>query len=93
MIEAKEFLEDAVAVMVERGKTYDNPQGERSMEKTVTAFNAITGKQLNEADGWLLMLLLKQVRQHQKNGFHLDSAQDSVAYAALLAEAESKHEI
>lgn len=90
MIQAGEFLNDAKEIMDERGKTYDNPKGERSMAATIEAFNAVTGKALTESDGWLIMLLLKQVRQNQKAGFHLDSAQDSVAYAALLAEAQSR---
>jgi hypothetical protein len=72
--------------MQERGKTYDSDGGERSMGKTIAAFNAITGRDLSEQDGWLLMLLLKQVRQWSTTQFHQDSALDSVAYAALLAE-------
>ena len=31
-------------------------------------------------------MLLKQVRQWQKPAFHRDSAEDAVAYGALLAE-------
>ena len=76
--------------MEERGKQYDSPGGERSMSKTVQAFNAITGHQLSEAEGWLLLQVLKDVRQWQKPGFHQDSADDGVAYAALKAEAKAK---
>lgn len=84
---APEFLTQAQHLLIERGKQYDQPEGERSMGKTIAAFNAITGRNLAEADGWLLMLLLKQVRQWQTPGkFHRDSAEDSVSYAALLAE-------
>jgi len=72
--------------MEERGKTYDQPSGERSMERTVKAFNAITGQHMTEAQAWLFMQLLKDVRQWQKPGFHEDSAEDCVAYAALKAE-------
>lgn len=57
------------------------------MGKTVTAFNAITGRDLSEAEGWLLMLILKQVRQWQTPNYHKDSAEDAVSYSALLAEA------
>lgn len=85
---APEFLGQAQRLLAERGKQYDQPGGERSMGKTIAAFNAITGRNLAESDGWLLMLLLKQVRQWQTPGkFHRDSAEDSVSYAALLAEA------
>lgn len=83
---AHDYLTQASNLMVERGKQYDKQSGERSMGKTVAAFNAITGRDLSESEGWLLMLLLKQVRQWQTPEFHRDSAEDSVAYAALLAE-------
>lgn len=84
---ADAFLQNAIDLLRERGKQYDQPGGERSMGKTVAAFNAITGRDLSEAEGWLLMLLLKQVRQWQTGTYHKDSAEDSVSYSALLAEA------
>lgn len=87
---AHEFLTAAAQHMLDRAKTYDRPEGERSMPAAVDAFNYITGHSLSEADGWLLMLVLKLVRLHQRAGFHQDSAEDAVAYAALLAEAKSK---
>lgn len=86
MDSATDFLKQASAIMEQRAAQYDQPGGERSMGRTVQAFNAITGKALTESDGWLLMLLLKQVRQWEAPGFHRDSAEDGVAYAALLAE-------
>lgn len=91
MIAAPDFLHRAAAIMEERGKQYDQPSGERSMGKCVAAFNAITGRDLSESEGWLLMAVLKQVRLFQKAGFHQDSAEDGIAYAALLAEAK-QHE-
>lgn len=81
------FLRRAAAIMDERGKTYDQAGGERSMGKTVAAFNAITGRDLTEAEGWLLLETLKNVRQWQRPAFHQDSADDGVAYSALKAEA------
>lgn len=83
------YLREASETMAERGKEYDKPSGERSMQATVWAFNAVTGAHMSESDGWLFMLLLKQVRQWQKPDFHEDSAVDGVAYAALLAESLS----
>ena len=72
--------------MVERGKTYDPSGGEeRSMPRIVAAFNALTGHNLTETDGWQFMLLLKLVRGRVTPG-HADSALDSVAYAALAGE-------
>ena len=85
---AHEFLQKASAHMVDRASTYDKPEGERSMRNTVIAFNAITGRDLKESEGWLLMLLLKKVRLFTRQGFHKDSAEDAIAYAALLAEAK-----
>jgi len=87
---ALSFLCNAGEIMKERGKQYDAEDGERSMGKTVAAFNSITGRDLSESDGWLLMLILKQVRQWQTDDFHEDSAIDSVSYAALLAESLAK---
>lgn len=88
-MKAPDALKRAAEIMDERGKQYDKPDGERSMAATVAAFNAITGQRLTESHGWLLMLLLKQVRQFQREGFHQDSAEDAIAYAALLAESKS----
>lgn len=86
---AENFLRDAGGAMAARAAQYDSPEGERSMGKTVAAFNAITGRDLTETEGWLLMLVLKQVRQFQAVP-RLDSATDSVAFAALLAESRMK---
>jgi len=73
--------------MDERGKQYDSPGGERSMGRCVTAFNALTGRDLTEAEGWLLLQILKDVRQWSRPEYHRDSAEDCIAYAALKAEA------
>lgn len=84
---APELLGRAAALMQERGKTYDEPEGERSMGKTIAAFNAVTGRDLTESEGWLLMCLLKAVRAASRKEPHRDSHEDLIAYAALLAEA------
>ena len=86
--DAAGFLNRASDEMKERAKTYDSKGGERSIHATVTAFNAVTGHNLTEQDGWLFMMLLKAVRANQ-NGYHEDSHTDMVAYAALLAESAS----
>lgn len=91
---APEFLAQAGAIMAQRAAQYDQPGGERSMGRTVEAFNIVTGHKLSEADGWLLMQLLKDVRQWQTPGkFHRDSAEDGVAYSALKAEALARGEV
>ena len=85
---APELLGRAAALMHERGKNYDEPQGERSMGKTVAAFNAITGRDLTESEGWLFMTTLKSVRGFTREEWHQDSFEDLIAYAALMAEAK-----
>jgi hypothetical protein len=87
---APDLLQRAASIMAERGKQYDKPEGERSMARTVAAFNEITGRDLTEAEGWMLLQVLKGVRLFTRPGYHADSAEDNIAYAALLAEAKAK---
>lgn len=85
---APQILKNAAAIMEQRAKQYDQPGGERSMGKCVAAFNAITGRELREDEGWLLIQILKDVRLYSNPAkFHQDSADDGVAYASLKAEA------
>ena len=89
-LSAPGILTSAAGHMADRAAIYDKPEGERSMGKTVAAFNILTDHKLTEAQGWLLLQLLKDVRLFQRDGFHRDSAEDCVAYAALKAEAKAK---
>ena len=91
-ISAIEFLERAADLMLERAQEYDSPEGERSMGRTVAAFNVLTGNILSEQEGWLFMMLLKLARQAQTDTWHQDSSEDAIAYAALMAEAWQNHE-
>jgi hypothetical protein len=84
---AQDLLHRAASLMDERGKQYDQRSGERSMQATVTAFNAISGYCLTEADGFLLMAILKMVRDQSREMPHRDSIDDLVAYASLYGEA------
>ncbi len=86
-MKAPEILTRSAEIMAERAKQYDSPEGERSMGKAVAAFNAITGQSLSEANGWLLMALLKMVRDNTTDKPHEDSIHDLVAYGALYGEA------
>lgn len=72
--------------MEARAATYDKPAGERSMAATVVAFNAQTGRDLTEDEGWLLMVNLKIVRDRQVKAGHIDSCEDLVSYSALYGE-------
>lgn len=89
-VKAAELLGRAAALMHERGKTYDAPAGERSMGKAIAAFNAITGRDLAESEGWLLLTVLKAVRAQTRREPHADSNEDMIAYAALFAEARGE---
>lgn len=89
-VRAADLLNKATVIMAERGRQYDKPEGERSMGRTIAAFNAMTGRDLTESEGWLLLQVLKGVRLFTTPGYHADSAEDNIAYAALLAESKSK---
>ena len=84
-MKATELLEKAAGHMKDRAATYDQPGGERSMGKTVAAFNAITGHELTEEQGWLLLGILKMARS-QQGQFRADNYEDEAAYAALRGE-------
>ena len=87
---APDILRKAEEIMRERGKQYDQDQGERSMEKIVNAFNAATGYNLKESDGWMFMMFLKIIRDNSKKEGHQDSCEDLVAYSALYGESRLK---
>jgi hypothetical protein len=91
---AVQLLDKAGEHMTQRVAQYDAPQGERSMGRCVAAFNIITGHTLSEAEGWLLLQILKDVRQWQTpDKPHRDSIEDCVAYSALKGEALFKQEM
>jgi hypothetical protein len=85
-VTAPMILMKAHGHITDRAATYDKPEGERSMGSTIAAFNIITGNALTESDGWLIMQILKDVRDRQTVAPHKDSLEDAVAYAALKAE-------
>lgn len=86
---AANFLQAGLNHMENRAATYDKPEGERSMGRTVAAFNVITGHAITEEQGWLLMGLLKMVRS-QQGEFKADNYQDEAAYAGLRGEAAAR---
>lgn len=88
-VTAASMLTAALGHMEDRAKTYDAPGGERSMGKTVAAFNIITGLELTEEQGWLFMEILKQVRS-QQGDYRADNYEDMVAYAALRGECAAR---
>lgn len=88
-VTAASMLQAALGHMEDRAKNYDAPGGERSMGKTVSAFNTITGLKLSEEQGWIFMEILKQVRSQQGN-YRADNYEDMVAYAALRGECAAR---
>lgn len=89
--DAVSMLIDAADTITERGKQRDQPSGERSMARTVRAFNAIYGTAITEVQGWQFMALLKIARS--AGGTHrLDDYVDQAAYAALAGECAEKPE-
>ncbi len=83
---AQSILRKAADLIEERAKQRDQPNGEKSMAKTVQAFNAIYGTSLTEVQGWHFMELLKMTRSAY-GVYVADDFEDKVAYAALAAEA------
>lgn len=84
-VTADKLLTNAAMLLEERGKTYDSGK-ERSAVKVATAFNAITDKDITPAEVYLILQILKDVRQWANEGYHKDSAEDCISYAALKAE-------
>ena len=88
---ADEILQIAEETIAQRGVMYDSTgqQQERSMGKVVAMFNALTGHELTNEQGWKFMCLLKLARSEQGE-FSLDSFIDLAAYAALAGEEAAK---
>lgn len=79
LLKAKQHLED-------RAAQRDKPEGERSMAGTIAAFNAITGHNLSERDGWIFMVCLKAKRACTTATGIGDDYEDGAAYFALAGE-------
>lgn len=82
---ADQILNEAAQIIKERAASRDT-ENERSMERTVNAFNAIYGTNLTTVQGWDFMSILKKVRGSQGQ-FREDDYTDDVSYVALKAEA------
>lgn len=87
---APDLLDAAAGHLRDRAATYDKPEGERSMAKTIAIFNLHHDTSLTEAQGWHLLQILKDVRLFTRETYHADSAEDCIAYAALKAESMQK---
>lgn len=83
-----DILREAAATIDQRAQQRDTV-AERSMARTVAAFNGLTGRDLTEEEGWLFMVALKLARATGGRAFHRDDYVDAAAYTALLAECSS----
>ena len=60
---------------------------ERSMRRCVDGFNALTGHELTEDQGWLFMVFLNMARAQNGNRYEKDNYVDGAAYLAFSGEA------
>jgi hypothetical protein len=79
------LLLEALATIDQRAQQRDTV-AERSMARTVAAFNGLTGRDLTEEEGWLFMATLKLARAAGGRTYHRDDYVDAAAYVALLGE-------
>ena len=92
LLTAGSILQTAAKHMEDRAATYDQQGGERSIHKTVTMFNTLTGAGLTDEQGWLFMACLKMVRA-QQGRYRADSYEDGAAYFALAGESAAQERI
>ena len=88
-VSASDCLKSAAGHLSDRASTYDSPNGERSMARTIGTFYALTDVFMTEEQGWMFMALLKMVRS-QQGDFKLDNYEDGASYFALAAEAAAE---
>lgn len=82
---APDLLLEAADAIGHRAAQRDQPDGERSMRRTVAAFNAMYGTRLTEEQGWRFMEILKIARAAGGKP-HRDDYIDGAAYSALAGE-------
>ena len=92
LLTAGNILQTAAKHMEDRAATYDQQGGERSIHKTVTMFNILTGAGLTDEQGWLFMTCLKMVRA-QQGRYRADSYEDGAAYFALAGESAAQERV
>ena len=92
-VSADGIMKESLKIMDGRAKQYDKEgTGERSMEAAIKSFNAITGNSLQPSDGYMLLMLLKLVRNQTvvDGAAAMDCVEDCVAYSALYGESVIK---
>jgi len=91
-MDAAKILTDASKIIGERGKSYDSSGRERSMKRTVDAFNAMYNKNLTTEEGWMFMVFLKAARS-TGNNHKLDNYLDGAAFFSLAGEEAHNTEV
>lgn len=86
---APAILQEAHRCIGDRASERDQ-ESERSMARTVAAFNAMYNLGMTVEAGWAFMVLLKMSRS-VGGGFKMDDYIDGAAYFALMGE-EALHE-
>ena len=81
---APAILQEAKRCIGDRANERDQ-ESERSMARTVAAFNAMYNLNLTEEQGWMFMVFLKAARA-SGGSFKLDDYVDGSAYFALAGE-------
>lgn len=87
---ATDILVTAADAIADRASQRDHANGERSMARTIKSFNALTGHNLSEEDGWIFAAVLKLSRS-RGGRFVLDDYVDGAAYIALAGECGLKN--
>ncbi|ADE14158.1 conserved hypothetical protein [Nitrosococcus halophilus Nc 4] len=86
--ESQRILKEAFENIDNRAAERDTEQ-ERSMARAVALFNAYSGKDLTETEGWMFMCCLKMSRS-RAGSFNRDDYVDLASYAALAGECEQE---
>jgi hypothetical protein len=89
-VKAPDILRRSAQHIEDRAAARDQPEGERSMGRCVAAFNALTGHQLTERDGWLFMVQLKAARACTTATGLADDYEDGASYFSLAGESVSE---
>lgn len=86
----KDFIDSALRTLAIRGVERDSPEGERSMHHAVRIYNAITGQEMTERQGWTFMQALKLARAERTKKFNADDFVDLIGYTALRGELQHR---
>lgn len=90
--DACSILIDGADAITARGHQRDQPTGERSMGRTVHAFNAMFGTELTEQQGWQFMVMLKMARS-TGGALRIDDYSDAAAYCGLAGESAAREQM